>query len=245
MGTRLPHTRRLAGQARIAAALGLGILSSVPAARASSLDVFLAEVEDAQRAASTVRGDFRARHSDRDSGERTFEGVVVHRGGDTYVEIREPRIRVFSRSGEGGQGAGGPPYQPLTGTPLILDDFRNFRTGALVMPQITAETPKTFLVSGAPAEPSPFVLIVYLLDRATLRQVRTQYYERTVNNLVRMRTDEALERVDGTWRPGRSEISTYATGASTTIEFTWKVDPTLPAALFDDPENGPAVSLLE
>jgi outer membrane lipoprotein-sorting protein len=213
-----------------------------PTARAANLKEFLAQVDTAGRFAAPVQADFRVQVKE-DTGQRHYTGVIVQQDADVYVELGEPRMRILIRGGNEmvhfafGDGVesvrAGTVYDPIGSTTLVADDFRRFRAGALRMPQITSETTRTVLVSGAPAETSPFVLLAYLLDREKLVTTRRQYYERTVNNLVRMRRDTDFVRVGSVWCPKRSEIEDYRTNAVTTIERQWATDPKVPPDLFD------------
>jgi outer membrane lipoprotein-sorting protein len=216
---------------------------------AGPLDVFLADIEKTQAAATPARADVKAQRKEGET-ETRYEAVVVHRGPDVYLEVREPAMRVLIQGGTTvHQLANGNTTQigvqaPIDGTPFIADDVRAFRASVLQLPQITDETNKTMLVSGAPSEESPYVLIVYLLDREKKLATRVQYYERAINNLVRMRKELDLVQVGDVWRPGRTEIEEYANGVSTVIESTWTANPAIPDGLFDPAKLG-AVSLLK
>ena len=228
------------------ASMATGAALMLPgSARAVDLGAFLAEVEDAGRFQTPARADLRI-HVKEKGSERHYDGVVAHRGADAYIELREPAIRVLIHTGDDGaetvhqtlgkgtdHAARVGAYDMMGTTTLIADDFRSFRAGALRTPQIVSETKQTLLVSGAPADASPYVLLVYLLDREKHLPTRVQYYERTLNNLVRMRRDTDVVRVASMWRPGRTEIEDYRTGTVTTIERSWTVEPELPPDLFD------------
>ncbi len=241
--SRLRDVATLATVAAVATVLGTASSFGAPSgANAADLSTFLAEVEEAGQATAPARADLRIHVKAQGAGERRYDGVVAYAGTNVYVEIGEPVVRARMRGAEtdalagataGGEWKRGTAYDALGDTTLIPDDFRPFRAATLTTPQIVSEAKQTILVSGAPAEPSPWVLIVHLLDRDKLRPVRTQYYERTINNMVRMRRDEELVRVGTIWRPRRIAIEDYRTGASTTVELVWQPSPTLPAGLFD------------
>lgn len=234
---------RLLGIAIMATVLGTGSFFGAPSnTEAADLSTFLAEVEEAGQAAAPARADFRVRVQVQGASERRYEGAVAYTGANVYVEMGEPMVRARMRGEEtealvgaavGEEWKRGTAYDALGDTSLIADDFRPFRVATLKTPQIVSETKQTILVSGAPAEPSPWVLVVHLFDRDKLRPVRTQYYERTISNMVRMRRDGDHARVGSVWRPRRIEIEDYRVGTSTTVELDWQPSPTLPAGLFD------------
>ena len=215
-----------------------GFLAAAPPSQAVELSTLLAEAEDAGQTAAPARAEFRVQVQVPGTGERRYDGVAAYVGTDVYVEIGEPVVRARMRGAEtdllvGGEWKRGAAYDALGDTTLIADDFRPFRVDTLKTPQIVSETRQTVLVSGAPAEPSPWVLVVHLLDREKLRPVRTQYYERTINNMVRMRRDGELVRVGTVWRPRKIEVEDFSAGTSTTVELDWQPSPTLPPGLFD------------
>jgi hypothetical protein len=126
----------------------------------------------------------------------------------------------------------------------VPSDFIPFRASVLRTPQITSETRREVLVTGAPAAASPYVLLVYLLDRELKVPTRIQYYERTINNLVRLRRDSDFVKVAGTSRPGRSEIEDYRSGGVTTITYRWSAGASIPPDLFDPSTLAARSSLL-
>jgi hypothetical protein len=236
--------RRLLLTSAVATCLGMAPLLGAPSSTvAGDLDTFLTEVEEAGGPAAAARADFRVRvQLPGGGGERRYDGAVAYTGANVYVEIGDPVVRARMRAevteilvggAEGARWTPGTAYDALADTSLIADDFRPFRAATLRTPQIVSDTKQALLVSGAPAEPSPWVLIVHLFDRDTLHPVRTQYYERTINNMVRMRRDADLARIGSVWRPRRLEIEDYRVGVSTTVELAWQPSPTLPAGLFD------------
>jgi hypothetical protein len=238
----------------LATAVLLALLGAAAPATAVDLAAFLAQVERGCRFDQPARADLRVQVKD-GTGERTYEAVAVFAKGDLYLELREPAVRVLARA-DGPEASlaspGGAPipqrtsaHDPLGATTLVPSDFAPFRASVQRTPQITSETRREILVTGAPAAASPYVLLVYLLDREKLAPTRIQYYERTINNLVRLRRDADFVQVAGQWRPGRSEIEDYRSGAVTTIAYRWRAPASVPADLFDPARLAGRPSLLE
>jgi hypothetical protein len=211
--------------------------------QAADLGTFLAEVERACRFDAPAGADVRIRVKEQGGSKRSYEGTVVAAGDNLYLELREPSLRVLARGTDSQvllttSGSGGGPRQvsgddPIGSTTLVPNDFRPFRAAVQRNPQITSETKREMLVTGAPAGASPYVLLVYLLDRERRVPTRVQYYQGTINNLVRIRRDTELVQVAGKWRPGRSEIEDYRSGAVATIAFRWTAAPPVPPDLFN------------
>jgi hypothetical protein len=240
--------RRLLVTTAVATVLGMATLfRGAPDATATELSAFLAEVEEAGQTAAPARADFRVRVQ-QGGAERRYDGVLAYAGANVFIEIGDPVVRARMRGGEteilaaapagSGEWKRGTAYDALAETMLIPDDFRPFRPATLKMAQIVSDEKQKVLVSGAPAETSPWVLIVHLFDRDKRSSIRTQYYERMINNMVRMRRHGELVRIGNVWRPRQLEVEDYRVGASTTVELEWQSSPTLPAGLFDGAAGG-------
>ena len=72
-----------------------------------------------------------------------------------------------------------------------------FTAGTLRFPQISDESPDQVVLTGAPARPSAYTLLVLTVepDRGTV--AKTQYYTGTVSNLVKLRRDGGWVRAGG------------------------------------------------
>ena len=241
-------------------AMGLALLAASAPGAGVPLATFLTEVEEAARSAPGARADLQIRVTTLDAPEATApaggqepdhesdhesdqEGVVISRSGTTYVELRSPPVRVVIPADDtpirtlpaaAGAAAGSTSADdPLGDTPLIVDDFRSFRTASLRMPQVTSETKHTLLVSAAPATQSPWVLLAIMFDREKLLARRVQYYERTISNLVRVREASDFVRIGGVWHPGHLTITDYRTRAVADVTLRWTADAAVPPGLFD------------
>ena len=90
----------------------------------------------------------------------------------------------------------------------------------------------SYLVTGEPAYPSAYALLVYTIDRDRRAVVRTQYYQATTSNLVKIRRDGSLSQLDGHWRPGEVTVENLPNGTSTQLRLAWRAAPDASASLF-------------
>jgi hypothetical protein len=88
------------------------------------------------------------------------------------------------------------------------------------------------VVTGEPRPPSPYVLAVRTIaqDRPVVTAAKDYRWE--INNLVKMSRVREWTNLDGHVRPRVVEVQDIATGKTTTLTFTWRSRPDLPAALF-------------
>jgi hypothetical protein len=168
----------------------LGVLIAA-AAGAVALPELLARIAAGARAPAPLRAD----------GRLALAGGVAHpivllaRGGAVYVEVRDG-VRALVRPDRIDVAGGGDASAPLAGSDLRLEDLRPFAADSLRFPQVSDEGPDRVVVTGAPARPSAYALLVHTIDPARAVVVATQYYAGTVSNLVK-------RRHDGGWTPRR------------------------------------------
>jgi hypothetical protein len=122
--------------------------------------------------------------------------------------------------------------EPLPGSPLLVADFAPFVAGALRVPQISDDGPLGVVVTGEPRPPSPYVLMVYTIQRDHPVVSAAKYYRWEINNLVQMTRVRQWAQLGDRRRPQLVDVQDLAGGKTTTLTFAWQARPELPAALF-------------
>jgi hypothetical protein len=154
-----------------------------------------------------------------------------------YVEVKDgPRALV--RPGRTLVAGNDPPAEApldarLADTGVLLWELAPFRADALAVPQISDDGPGGLVVTGAPATPAPYVLLVYTIDRERRTIPRTQYYRGSIGNLARMRRNEGFTEVDGHWRPTEVVFDDLVEKTTTRLSLAWRPAPEAPAVLFE------------
>jgi hypothetical protein len=120
----------------------------------------------------------------------------------------------------------------VPGSVLFVADFAPFAATALRIPQISDDGPLGVVVTGEPRPPSPYVLAVRTIaqDRPVVTAAKDYRWE--INHLVKMSRVREWTNLDGHVRPRVVEVQDIASGKTTTLTFTWRPRPDLPAALF-------------
>ena len=215
--------------------IAIVLLLAATTARASSMAEVLGAVALNARFPGPARADLRI---ERRAGGATTStrGVLAARGRTVYVEL-EGGTRALVRPGRiAVAGPGGPrlaePAAPLAGTDLLLEDLAPFALRRLTTPQISDEGPTGTVVTGAPAPPSAYVLLVLTIEAERGAVVRTQYYRDAISELAKIRRDAGFVQVDGHWRPTDVTVESFRDKTATHLSLTWHPTPDLPAERF-------------
>lgn len=217
------------------AAAGCALLLLVHAiAAAVRVDEVLDRVATRARFAKTMRADVRVVC---EPACRTSRAILIGRGEAVYVEV-EGGLRALVRPqevlvAEGGRVAPAEPRKGLGDTGLLLADLAIFDRRVLRTPQISDVGPNEVVVTGEPAGASAYALLVYTIDPALDRIVKTLYYQGSVNTLAKMRRDSAFTRVGEVPYPGEIRVEEMRTTTTTRLQLVWREAPEAPAALFE------------
>jgi hypothetical protein len=212
----------------------LTALGATRTASATNLPELLASVASAARFDPPARADVRI----------TCDGcpmpgaraIFVGRGDALYVEVKDG-LRALLRPTGSMVADGGAPApigtKSLAGTDLLLEDLVPFTADVLKVPQISDDGPLGIVVTGAPARPSAYALLVIGVapDRPVV--TKTQYYEQSIGNLTKIRHDAAFTDVAGKPRPGEITVEQLKKGTRTKLTLAWRPMPDAPASLFE------------
>jgi hypothetical protein len=202
-------------------------------AAAVSVDDVLERVERRARFERVMRADVRVTC---EPPCRTARAILLGKGDAVYLEV-EGGLRALIRPttvlvAEGGHLA--PAERTRLGdTGLLVADLAVFDRRTLRTPQISDVGPNEVVVSAEPVAPSPYALVVYTIDPATDRIVKTLYYQGSVNTLAKMRRDSAFTRVGDAPYPGELRIEDMRTATTSRFQLTWREAPDAPATLFE------------
>jgi hypothetical protein len=163
--------------------------------------------------------------------------VFVGRGSTLFVEVKDgPRALLApDRILVAGRGAPAPaaPGARFAGTDLLLEDLIPFTTDALKLPLISDDGPAGVVVTGAPARPSAYVLLVLTIHPEERTILKTQQYQESIGNLTRIRRESSFTDVGGHRRPGEITLEALRKGTTTRLTLTWREMADAPAALFE------------
>ena len=202
-------------------------------AAAVSVDDVLERVERRARFERVMRADVRVAC---EPPCRTARAILLGKGDAVYLEV-EGGLRALIRPttvlvAEGGRVA--PEERTRLGdTGLLVADLAVFDRRTLRTPQISDVGPSEVVVTSEPVAPSPYALVVYTIDPATDRIVKTLYYQGSVNTLAKMRRDSAFTRVGDAAYPKELRVEDMRTATTSRFQLTWREAPDAPATLFE------------
>ena len=203
-------------------------------AGAVSVDDVLERVESRARFGRVMRADVRITC---EPACRTTRAILLGRGDTVYVEV-EGGLRTLVRPqavlvADGGRVAPAEPGKRLGDTGLLLADLAVFDRRVLRTPQISDLGPGEVVVSAEPLPPSTYALVVYTIDPANDRIVKTLYYQGSVNALAKMRRDSAFTPIAGASYPAEVRVEDMRTTATTWFKLAWREAADAPASLFE------------
>ena len=206
------------------------ILAPARPARAVSLVELLSAVAIEARTPSTLRADMRIEHE----GSPAVEAVLVASGRRVYIETRtgtrallSPGKTVIARRGHVVRA----PVGMVLAGDVLLEDLEPFGAHSMPVAQVSDENPVGIVVTGAPAPPSVYALLVHTIDPERSVILQTKYYRDSISKLVKIRKDEDFTQVGGRWRPAAIGVESLRPPSSTRLALVWHEAPDLPATL--------------
>jgi hypothetical protein len=133
--------------------------------------------------------------------------------------------------------------EPIADLGISYEDLSRFIVDDFKLWQIADESPDTVLAGGHPAVESAYVYRAYTFDKTRTIPLKIQFYAKTLNNLVKLRTDSNHVLVGKKWFPGTIEIQNFPESSKATLTIHWSQAATAPPELLA-PESFPASSPL-
>lgn len=226
----------IAPMRRATTLLALACATFPSSAVADSVSDLLAATSAAARFPTPARADVKIERK-RDDKATAGAAVFLGRHHTLYVEtrdgtralIRPSKILVRTKNGGVKRAASG---TPLGATDLLLEDLIPIGPGLFKVPQMSDQGPTGTVLTGAPAFPSPRVLIVLTIDPDDDVLTRGKYYEKSISDLAAFRRDEEFTRIDDRPRPTRITVDRSRDGTSTKLDLTWRPAPDTPRDVF-------------
>ena len=155
-----------------------------------------------------------------------------------YLQIREPAIRALVLGSDrkvmqqiGSKTETVPIGAPIDALGISYEDLSRFIADDFKTQQITDEAADTVLVGMHPAGESAYVYRAYLIDKEKKVATRTQFYAKTLNNLVKVRVDGDHVLIGKKWWPGTIEIQNYPENSTLKLHIRWSQNSTIPPEL--------------
>jgi hypothetical protein len=121
--------------------------------------------------------------------------------------------------------------EPIDDLGIAYEDLSRFIPDDFKLWQITDESPDTVLAGAHPAVESAYVYRAYTFDKTRTIPLKVQFYVKTLNNLVKLRTDSDHVLVGKKWLPGKIEIQNFPENSKATLTVHWSQAATAPPEL--------------
>ncbi len=241
---------RKAWQLAIVAAL---IVLTAPVVRAidsDSLRLLLLSAQDMNTPQTVMRADI-AIALETHKGPRTTTAIAFFAPGKDarwYLQLKEPALAALVRGSERKvmQRSDGSLKTTTIGEPIAdlgisYEDLSRFVVDDFKLWQIADENNDIVLAGGHPQVESAYVYRAYTFDKTRTIPLKVKFYVKTLNNLVKLRSDADHVLIGKKWFPGTIEIENFPESSKATLTVRWSQSADAPPELFA-PESFPATS---
>lgn len=233
---------------RLAKSWTLGILAGLltlavgraDAIDSESLKLLLLGAQDMNTPQTTMRADI-AIALETYKGPRKTEAIAFFAPGKDarwYIQFKEPAIAALVRGSErkvmlrtDGSIKTTAIGEPIADLGISYEDLSRFIVEDFKLWQIADDTGDTVLAGGHPQVESSYVYRAYTFDKARTLPLKVQFYQKTLNNLVKLRTDSDHVLVGKKWFPQTIEIQNFPENSKATLSIKWAQAATVPPEL--------------
>jgi len=231
---------RKAWQLAIVAGAAL-VATSARAVDSESLKLLLLGAQDMNTPQTMLRADI-AIALETYKGPRTTQAVAFFAPGkeaNWYFQLKEPALAALVRGSErkvmvrtGGSIKTSALGEPIADLGISYEDLSRFVVDDFKLWQIADENNDVVLAGGHPQVESAYVYRAYTFDKSRTIPLKVQFYAKTLNNLVKLRTDSDHVLVGKKWFPGTIELQNFVENSKATLTIHWSQAASAPPELF-------------
>ncbi len=236
-GRRGANARRLGIGAAAAIVLGTATAQAIDS---ESLRLLLLGAQDMSTPQTLLRADI-AIALETHKGPRTTEGIAILAPGKEarwYLQLKEPTLAALVRGSERKvmQRTDGSLKtlsigEPIDDLGISYEDLSRFIVDDFKLWQIADDNTDVVLAGGHPAVESAYVYRAYTFDKTKTLPMKVQFYAKTLNNLVKLRTDSDHVLIGKKWFPGTIEIQNFPENSKVKLTLKWSQAPNTPPEL--------------
>jgi hypothetical protein len=244
------RSARKAWQLGIVAALTALTAVPVRATDSESLRLLLLGAQDMNTPQTVMRADI-AIALETYKGPRATEAVAFFAPGKDarwYFQLKDPALAALVRGAErkvmqrtNGTIKTSSIGEPIADLGISYEDLSRFIVDDFKLWQIADETTDVVLAGGHPQVESAYVYRAYTFDKSRTIPTKVQFYAKTLNNLVKLRTDSDHVLIGKKWFPGTIEIQNFLENSKVALTIRWSQAAAAPPELFV-PESFPAAA---
>jgi len=246
------------GQARktwwfgVLAVFTVAMATPARATDGDSLHLLLLGAQDMNTPQTVLRADI-AIALETYKGPRTTTAIAFFAPGKEilwYFQLKEPALAALVRGAERKvmQRTDGSIKTTAIGDPIddlgfSYEDLSRFVVDDFKLWQIADENSDVVLAGGHPQVESAYVYRAYTFDKSRTLPVKVQFYAKTLNNLVKLRTDSDHVLVGKKWFPGTIELQNFVDNSKATLTIHWSQAASAPPEILS-PESFPGAAPL-
>jgi hypothetical protein len=232
------------------AALILFSAAPVRAIDSASLRLLLLGAQDNNTPQTVMRADI-AIALETYKGPRSTEAVAFFLPGKDarwYLQLKDPALaalvqgtdrKVMQRTAAGVKTTG--LGEPIADTGISYEDLSRFVVDEFKLWQIADENNDVVLAGGHPQVESAYVYRAYTFDKSRNLPLKVQFYAKTLNNLVKLRTDADHVLIGKKWFPATITVQNFLDNSTATLTVHWSQAASAPPEIFE-PASFPASS---
>jgi hypothetical protein len=205
-----------------------------------SLRLLLLGAQDMNTPQTTMRADI-AVALETHKGPRKTEAIAFFAPGKEarwYIQLKEPAVAALVRGSErkvmvrtDGSIKTTSIGEPIADLGISYEDLSRFVVDDFKLWQIADDTGETVLAGGHPQVESSYVYRAYTFDEARTLPLKVKFYQKTLNNLVKLRTDADHVLVGKKWFPQTIEIQNFPESSKVKLSIKWAQAATVPPEL--------------
>jgi hypothetical protein len=224
--------------------LGLGLVVALllaaapaPAIDSESLRLLLLGAQDMNTPQTMLRADIGIA-LETHTGPRSTQAIALLAPGKDarwYLQLKDPALsalvrgtdrKVMIRSGSATKTVA--ISEPIADLGISYEDLSRFIVDDFKLWQIADDNADVVLAGGHPNVESAYVYRAYTFDKTRTLPMKVQFYAKTLNNLVKLRTDGDHVLIGKKWFPRTIEIQNFPDNSKVKLTVQWSQAPNAP-----------------
>jgi hypothetical protein len=205
-----------------------------------SLRLLLLGAQDMSTPQTMLRADI-AIALETHKGPRTTQAIAFFAPGKDarwYLQLKEPAQSALVRGAErkvmvrtAASTKTASITEPIADLGISYEDLSRFIVDDFKLWQIADDNADIVLAGGHPNVESAYVYRAYTFDKTKTLPLKVQFYAKTLNNLVKLRTDGDHVLIGKKWFPRTIEIQNFPDNSKVKLAIQWSQAPNAPPEL--------------
>ncbi|MEB2284636.1 MAG: hypothetical protein B6D46_00485 [Polyangiaceae bacterium UTPRO1] len=236
----------------VVTSLLMSVAGSAAALDSESLRLLLLGAQDMNTPPTTMRADIGIA-LETYKGSRATRAIAFFAPGKEarwYLQLQDPALEALVSGAErtvterrGGNVRTIAIGEPIDDLGISYEDLSRFIADDFKLWQIADEGTDVVLAGANPQVASAYVYRAYTFDKTRTIPLEVKFYAKTLNNLVKLRTDSEHVLIGKKWFPGRIEIQNFPESSKAILTVRWSQVAAAPPQLLAPEHFGSASPL--